>query len=165
MLESDQIPDEQSGRDPADSSFDEIDLQRLESELRSLLLPEDVLSRGEPTSVKDFVPKIGKYEILSLLAHGSQSFVFLAFDPDVQRKVVVKLYPSEISAAGLERVQREARSLASRLAELPAFSSRAMKRVLNQVAMQSIETALELETEATVAGFLDPETTRLLQDF
>ena len=64
-----------------------------------------------------------------------------------------------------DRLMAEARSLASRLAELPAFSSRAMKRVLNQVAMQSIETALELETEATVTGFLDPETTRLLQDF
>ena len=31
--------------------------------------------------------------------------------------------------------------------------------------LQSLETALALETEATVAGFLDPETTRLLRDF
>ena len=59
----------------------------------------------------------------------------------------------------------EARALASRLATLPLHSSRAIKRVLNQVATQSIETALQLETEATVTGFLDPETTRLLQDF
>jgi enoyl-CoA hydratase/carnithine racemase len=59
----------------------------------------------------------------------------------------------------------EARALASRLATLPPHSSRAIKRVLNQVATQSIETALQLETDATVAGFLDPETTRLLQDF
>jgi hypothetical protein len=29
----------------------------------------------------------------------------------------------------------------------------------------SLAAALEHETEATVAGFLDPETTRLLKDF
>jgi len=59
----------------------------------------------------------------------------------------------------------EAQALATRLATLPLHSSRAIKRVLNQVATQSIETALQLETDATVTGFLDPETTRLLQDF
>ncbi len=59
----------------------------------------------------------------------------------------------------------EARALAVRLAALPPHSSRAIKRVLNQVATISIESALQLETDATVAGFLDPETTRLLQDF
>ncbi len=59
----------------------------------------------------------------------------------------------------------EARALAARLAALPPHSSRAIKRVLNQVATISIESALQLETDATVAGFLDPETTRLLQDF
>ncbi len=59
----------------------------------------------------------------------------------------------------------EARLLAARLAALPLHSSRSIKRVLNQVATVSIETALQLETDATVSGFLDPETTRLLQDF
>jgi enoyl-CoA hydratase/carnithine racemase len=59
----------------------------------------------------------------------------------------------------------EAQALAARLATLPLHSSRAFKRVLNQVATISIESALQLETEATVAGFLDPGTTRLLQDF
>ena len=59
----------------------------------------------------------------------------------------------------------EAQALATRLSKLPLHSSRSIKRVLNQVATQSIETALQLETDATVAGFLDPETTRLLQDF
>jgi len=59
----------------------------------------------------------------------------------------------------------EAQALAARLVALPLHSSRAFKRVLNQVATISIESALQLETEATVAGFLDPETTRLLQDF
>ena len=59
----------------------------------------------------------------------------------------------------------EARAVAARIAALPPASATAMKRVLNQVAMNSIEQALKLETEATVAGFLDPETTKLVKDF
>ncbi|WP_071674721.1 enoyl-CoA hydratase/isomerase family protein [Nioella nitratireducens] len=59
----------------------------------------------------------------------------------------------------------EALVTARRLAALPPLSTRAMKRVLNAAAMPDMSRALDLETEATVAGFLDPETTRLLKDF
>lgn len=58
-----------------------------------------------------------------------------------------------------------AEQTAKRLADLPPLSVRAMKRVLNQVSADALRTALQLETEATVAGFLDSETTRLLKDF
>lgn len=58
-----------------------------------------------------------------------------------------------------------ARGVAGRLAALPALAVTAMKRVLNETASTSLVTALGHETEATVAGFLDPETTRLLKDF
>ena len=64
-----------------------------------------------------------------------------------------------------ERLMDEARSVAGQIAALPPASVTAMKRVLNQVATGSIEQALKLETEATVAGFLDPETTKLVKDF
>lgn len=59
----------------------------------------------------------------------------------------------------------EADAVAARLAALPTLSTRAMKRVLNQAMTGGLHQALQLETEATVAGFLDPETTRLLKDF
>jgi enoyl-CoA hydratase/carnithine racemase len=59
----------------------------------------------------------------------------------------------------------EAEAVASQLAALPTLSTRAMKRVLNQAMAGGLHQALHLETEATVAGFLDPETTRLLKDF
>lgn len=59
----------------------------------------------------------------------------------------------------------EAHGVAKRLSELPILSVRAMKRVLNQSASSDLNLALHLETEATIAGFLDPETTRLLKDF
>jgi len=64
-----------------------------------------------------------------------------------------------------DRLLDESRALAARLAGLPPRAVRDMKRVLNQCAQADIERALSLETEATVAGFLDPETTRRLKEF
>ena len=40
-----------------------------------------------------------------------------------------------------------------------------MKRVLNAAALTDLRRAMDLETEATIAGFLDPETTRRLSNF
>lgn len=64
-----------------------------------------------------------------------------------------------------DAVAAEATALAAQLAALPPRSVQALKRVLNVCAVQDIERALALETDATVAGFMDPETTRLLKDF
>ncbi|HSB88319.1 MAG TPA: enoyl-CoA hydratase/isomerase family protein [Ilumatobacteraceae bacterium] len=58
-----------------------------------------------------------------------------------------------------------AHAAAVRLASLPTLSVQAMKRVLNRTASTDLAAALHLETDATVAGFMDPETTRLLKDF
>lgn len=59
----------------------------------------------------------------------------------------------------------EAVGVARRLAALPPLSVRAMKRALNRSAVVDLRGALAEETEATVAGFLDPLTTQLLRDF
>lgn len=56
-------------------------------------------------------------------------------------------------------------TVARRLAALPELSTRAMKRVLNRAAATDLRAALAAETDATVAGFLDPLTTELLRDF
>lgn len=64
-----------------------------------------------------------------------------------------------------EDLMTTAHEVAARLAALPPLAVGAMKRVLNQTASTTVSTALRLEAEATVAGFLDPETTRLLKDF
>jgi enoyl-CoA hydratase/carnithine racemase len=64
-----------------------------------------------------------------------------------------------------ENLMAEARAVATRLSLLPPLSVRAMKRVLNQSASSNLNRALQLETEATIAGFLDPETTDRLKDF
>ncbi|MCC5987875.1 MAG: enoyl-CoA hydratase/isomerase family protein [Pararhodobacter sp.] len=62
-------------------------------------------------------------------------------------------------------LRHQAGKIAAQLAALPVLSTRAMKRVLNQANAGALRQAIELETEATVAGMLDPETTRLLKDF
>ncbi len=64
-----------------------------------------------------------------------------------------------------DKLMDEARSVARKLCGLPPLSLRAMKRVLNLCAVNDINRALHLETQATIAGFLDPETTRRLKDF
>jgi len=64
-----------------------------------------------------------------------------------------------------ETLMAEAHQVADRLSALPTLSVRAMKRVLNQSASGDLNLALHLETDATIAGFLDPETTKLIKDF
>lgn len=64
-----------------------------------------------------------------------------------------------------ETLLDEAQATAQKLAALPPLSVRTMKRVLNAAAQTDLNRALQLETDATVAGFMDPETTRLLSDF
>jgi len=59
----------------------------------------------------------------------------------------------------------EANEVAQKLAQLPELSVRAMKKTLNETAFSSIEAAMELETEATIQGFMDPLTTEKLRSF
>lgn len=64
-----------------------------------------------------------------------------------------------------DQLVAEAQHVAEKLAALPALAVRAMKRVLNMTAAVDIRAALTHETRATIDGFMDPETTRLLQAF
>lgn len=64
-----------------------------------------------------------------------------------------------------DQLLAEAGGVAAQLAALPPLAVRAMKRTLNQTAMTDMRAALALETQATIDGFMDPETTRLLKDF
>ena len=64
-----------------------------------------------------------------------------------------------------EALADSAQAVARRLADQPRRSLASMKRVLRQTAVVDFECALELESEATVEGFMDPLTTTLLKDF
>jgi enoyl-CoA hydratase/carnithine racemase len=61
-----------------------------------------------------------------------------------------------------ERLIDEALAVAGRLASLPPAAVQAMKHVLNRAAITDVRAALALETDATVARMLDPETTQRL---
>jgi enoyl-CoA hydratase/carnithine racemase len=64
-----------------------------------------------------------------------------------------------------EALLDEARAVARRVAELPPLAVRAMRRTLYRTAMTDLAAAMRLESGATVAGFLDPETTKRVKDF
>lgn len=63
------------------------------------------------------------------------------------------------------KLMEAAVELGARIGDLPPKAMQAMKRILNQTAATDINNALQLETDATVAGFMDPETTERLKDF
>lgn len=64
-----------------------------------------------------------------------------------------------------DALSEEALAVARQLAALPILSVRAMKRTLNATAASDLHRALALESDATVASFMDPETTKLLKAF
>jgi enoyl-CoA hydratase/carnithine racemase len=63
------------------------------------------------------------------------------------------------------RLMDEARAVAHKLLALSQRSLRAMKRTLNQIGSVDLRRALEIETDVTVASFLDPDTTRRIREF
>jgi enoyl-CoA hydratase/carnithine racemase len=65
----------------------------------------------------------------------------------------------------VDALVEEARTVARQLAALQALSVRAMKCTLSTDASTNMRRALPLETDATAAGFIDPETTKLLKAF
>lgn len=64
-----------------------------------------------------------------------------------------------------ELLMDEARSVAARIAALPEAAVCDMKRTLARTASTNLEAAIALETEATLRGFLDPETTERIKQF
>lgn len=59
----------------------------------------------------------------------------------------------------------EAESVARRIAALPHDVVRDLKRTLNRASSLDMEAAMALETDATVRGFLDPETAERIASF
>ncbi|MDJ0949484.1 MAG: enoyl-CoA hydratase/isomerase family protein [Alphaproteobacteria bacterium] len=62
-------------------------------------------------------------------------------------------------------LRAEADALAQRVAALPAARVRDLKRILNRACAMSVAEAMALETDATVAGFLDPATATRVSAF
>lgn len=71
----------------------------LERKPASILLPEELV--------------LGRYQILSVLDQGGQSLVYLADDPQLSRRVAVKVLAENLDAKARERFKREIQILAS----------------------------------------------------
>jgi serine/threonine protein kinase len=56
--------------------------------------------------------RIGKYQVVNLLGAGGQAQTYLAFDPDLKRRVVLKLYHRAHGLDQQEQVLKEGRALA-----------------------------------------------------
>ena len=62
-------------------------------------------------------------------------------------------------------LMNEADSVAKKIAALPQGAVQDMKRTLARTATTDIDAAIALETEATIRGFLDPETAERVKKF
>jgi len=62
-----------------------------------------------------------------------------------------------------EKLIPEALTVARKLAGQPPASLQATKRVVSRISTSDLREAMRLETDATVAAFMDPETTKLLK--
>ncbi len=90
---------------------------------------------------------IGLVKTKELMLLGEQFSAHEALELGIAWKVVAN-----------DSVFKIAQDTAERIAALPRNAVKDLKRVLHQVAVSNIEMAMNLETEATVRGFLDPET-------
>ena len=116
--------------------------------------PEVSLNLFVTGAVTTFLPMlIGMNRAKEMLMFGERYDAFRLHELGVAWKVVPDA-----------QLMTQALQTASKIAALPPKSVTAMKRVLNNTAVD-IEAALNRETEATVAGFLDPETTERLKNF
>jgi enoyl-CoA hydratase/carnithine racemase len=62
-------------------------------------------------------------------------------------------------------LMNETMAIAERIADLPELAVRDLKRVINRACDLDVEAAMKLETDATVRGFLDPETAQRISGF
>lgn len=66
-------------------------------------------------NITDFIPKtIGRYIIKEKLGHGGMGYVYLGYDPQIERDVAIKVLPRELLHDPMfrERFEREARAIA-----------------------------------------------------
>ncbi len=100
-------PEAENPKDVVEELEDQI--HELESEVCDLLRQNnfafDSLENQSPTV-------IGRFEILETLSRQGQALVYLAFDPVLQRKVVLKIYLQSITAAQRAKMVAEGRALA-----------------------------------------------------
>jgi serine/threonine protein kinase/exonuclease VII small subunit len=72
----------------------------------------DDTDTGAPTPAGGWPKRVGKFEVVCQLGRGGQATTLLAFDPDLRREVVLKLYHQARTPEEREAVLQEGRALA-----------------------------------------------------
>ncbi|MEM9410393.1 MAG: serine/threonine-protein kinase [Planctomycetota bacterium] len=86
-------------------------LQEMEQALASAF--DGLKTEIDASSILDHHFQIGSYRLQRLISCGGQAFVFDAFDIDLQREVVLKLYRRGMSTGQREQILHEGRILAN----------------------------------------------------
>ncbi len=117
--------------------------------------PEISLGVFVTGAVTTLLPRlVGLPKAKELILFGERFDAEAAFAAGIAWKVV----PEDAMLA-------EAQAVARRIAALPDARVRDVKRILNRAGVLDAESAMALETDATVAGFLDPETAERVAAF
>jgi len=70
------------------------------------------LPSSPPTPIEPAGPTIGRYQIERELGAGGMGVVHVAFDPDLERRVALKVLRAQTGGDAAKRLQREARAMA-----------------------------------------------------
>jgi enoyl-CoA hydratase/carnithine racemase len=117
--------------------------------------PEISLGVFVTGAVTTLLPRlVGLQKAREMILFGERFDAWTALDLGLAWKVVPE---GDLTA--------EAEAAARRIAKLPEHAVTALKRVLNRACMLDAEGAMALETEATLRGFLHPETAKLVAEF
>uniref|UniRef100_UPI00345BD3AC enoyl-CoA hydratase/isomerase family protein n=1 Tax=Roseovarius sp. BRH_c41 TaxID=1629709 RepID=UPI00345BD3AC len=98
--------------------------------------------------------QIGPQKTKELMILGARQDAQMALDLGIAWKLVPE-----------DSLLNEARQLASAIIEKPAVAVADIKRAINQGFHSTLKDAMEIETEATVRGFLSPASQALVREF
>ena len=130
------------------------DLAILAEETRCFF-PEISLGVFVTGAVTTLLPRlVGLQKAREMILFGERFDAWTALDLGLAWKVVPE---GDLMA--------EAEAAARRIAKLPEHAVTELKRVLGRACMLDAEGAMALETEATLRGFLHPETAKIIAEF
>ena len=117
--------------------------------------PEISLGVFVTGAVTTLLPKqVGLQKAKELILFGEQFDADQALEWGLAWKVVPE-----------SSLQNEAMQAARHITNLPEHAVRDLKRVINRACHMDAENAMALETEATLRGFLDPDTAKRIEGF